>query len=308
MKRILTFGLALMLVLPCFGQRDRIIAELNFLADSLALGKIVPIELRVIHPKDVSVIFPNHTANFRPFELVDFQAQPTVFTGNMVTDVAVYQVKSFDIADQQFLKLRFGSIMGADTNWRHVVNSDTIYFARSLPAEFEDLEFKRFEELTELEEPRSYRGLITILTAVVVLLGLILLLLRRPIQRYLAVRSHNLEWQGIKRQLKKLSQVQDQRIFFPAINKLWKAYLDPDNKLALLSLTTTELRTEISKLKYLTLEHQQNLIKTAVAADQVIYAGHAVDGLSPQEVSARIRKVMQTVFEIRKKALLERKK
>ncbi|MEL7529973.1 MAG: hypothetical protein AAFN10_01630 [Bacteroidota bacterium] len=308
MKRIFIFGLALSLVFSSFGQGGRIVAELNFLADSLALGKVVPIELRVIHPKEVSVIFPNHTANFRPFELVDFQAQPTVFTGNMVTDVAVYQVKSFDIADQQYLKLRFGSIIGTDTNWQHVVDSDTIFFARSLPAEFAELEFKRFEELTALEEPRSYRGIITLLTAIVVLVGLILLLLRRPIQRYLAVRSHNLEWQGLKRQLKKLSQVQDQRIFFPAINKLWKAYLDPDNKMALLSLTTTELRTEISKLKYLTLEHQQNLIKTAVAADQVIYAGHAVDGLSSQEVSTRIRQVMKTVFEIRKKALLERKK
>ncbi|MEM6345578.1 MAG: hypothetical protein AAF927_16920 [Bacteroidota bacterium] len=308
MKRIFTCSLALMLILPCLGQRNRIVAELNFLADSLTLGKVVPIELKVIHPKDVSVIFPNHTANFRPFELVDFQAQPTIFTGNMLTDVAVYQVKSFDIADQQYLKLRFGSIMGTDTNWRHVVNSDTIFFARNLPAEFEDLAFKRFEALTELEEARSYRGLITLLTAIILIIGLFLLILRRPIRRYLAVRSHNLEWQGIKRQLKKLSQVHDQRIFFPAINKLWKAYLDPDNKLALLSLTTTELRTEISKLKYLTLEHQQNLIKTAVAADQVIYAGHAVDGLSPQEVSVRIRQVMQTVFEIRKKALLERKK
>jgi len=308
MKRMYLFGLALMLLLPCLGQRSRIVSELSFLADSLALGKIVPIELRVIHPKEVSVIFPNHTANFRPFELVDFQAQPTIFTGNMVTDVAVYQVKSFDISDQQYLKLRFGSITGTDTNWQHTVDSDTIYFARNLPAEFEDLEFKRFEELSALEEARSYRGLLAILTAVILILALLLLILRRPIQRYLAVRSHSLEWQGIKRQLKKLAQVQDQRIFFPAINKLWKAYLDPDNKMALLSLTTTELRTEISKLKYLTMEHQQNLIKTAVAADQVIYAGHSVEGLSSQEVSARIRKVMQTVFEIRKKALLERKK
>ncbi|MEL6593902.1 MAG: hypothetical protein AAFQ68_27615, partial [Bacteroidota bacterium] len=135
-----------------------------------------------------------------------------------------------------------------------------------------------------------------------------LLIMRRPIQRYLAVRSLSLEWQGIRRQLKKLSQVHDQRVFFPAINKLWKGYLDPKNQLSLLSLTTTELRTEISKLTYLTAEHQQNLIRTAVAADQVIYAGHAVEGLSAQEISQRIQKVLKTVFEIRKKALLERKK
>ncbi|MFK7920723.1 MAG: hypothetical protein AB8H47_02140 [Bacteroidia bacterium] len=308
MKRFYLFGLALIGMLPLWGQSNLIVSELRFLADSLAVGKIVPIELKVIHPKDIAVIFPNHTANFRPFELVDFQAEPTIFTGNMATDIAVYQVKSFDIAAKQYLKLRFGSINGADTNWNHRVDSDTIYFDRSLPAEFEELEYQRFEELVDLEEPANYSGLITVMTAVILILAFLSLILRRPIQRYFAIRSHNLEWQGTKRQLKKLAQVQDQRIFFPAINKLWKAYLDPEEKLALLSLTTTELRTEISKLKYLTAEQQQNLIKTAVATDQVVYAGHSVEGLSPQEVSNRIRKVMQAVFEIRKKALLERKK
>ncbi|MEL7340419.1 MAG: hypothetical protein AAGM67_08045, partial [Bacteroidota bacterium] len=64
----------------------------------------------------------------------------------------------------------------------------------------------------------------------------------------------------------------------------------------------------ISKLSYLTAEQHQNLIRTAVAADQVIYAGHSVEGLSAQEISQRIQKVLKTVFEIRKKALLERKK
>lgn len=308
MKRTYLFGLALIWMLPLWGQSNLIVSELIFLEDSLALGKVVPIELKVIHPKDIAVIFPNHSANFRPFELVDFQAQPSIFTGNMVTDIAIYQVKSFDIAAKQYLKLRFGSIEGADTNWNHRVDSDTIYFDRSLPAEFEELEYQRFEELVDLEEPANYSGLVTVLTAVILIFAFFLLILRRPIQRYLAVRSHNLEWQGIKRQLKKLALVQDQRIFFTAINKIWKSYLDPEEKLALLSLTTTELRGEISRLKYLTAEQQQNLIKTAVATDQVIYAGHSVEGLSSQEVTNRIHKVMQAIFEIRKKALLERKK
>ncbi|MEL6651122.1 MAG: hypothetical protein AAFP02_06480 [Bacteroidota bacterium] len=307
MKHLLSLSFALLMFATTFGQRQ-IIPELHFLQDSIRVGEAVPLELKVIHPKEIAVIFPNHSANFRPFELVDFQAKPTVFTGKMATDVAVYEVKSFDIEEIQTLQLRFGTIAGTDTNWQHQVSSDSIFFAASLPMEYEELSYQRFEELIALKEPANYSGLIIVLTAAILIIGLLLLIMRRPIQRYLAVRSLSLEWQGIRRQLKKLSQVHDQRVFFPAINKLWKGYLDPKNQLSLLSLTTTELRTEISKLTYLTAEHQQNLIRTAVAADQVIYAGHAVEGLSAQEISQRIQKVLKTVFEIRKKALLERKK
>ena len=283
-----------------FGQSVR--AMLQFQQDSFRLGQTVELRLLVERSPGTQVILPNQSGYFVPFEMLTYEVEPTRTVNGKEWDVVQYRLRSFEVNEYQTVSLKVGYLQNRDTVFLTVA-SDTLFLSGLIAGELEDLEYQTYKDLILLTDPPNYRMAVLLGIALVLLIVLLYLVLRKPLRRYLAMRSLQLEWQQVRRKLKKLEQLQDLSVFFPAVNTLWKSYLDPDEKMALRSMTTTELRAMITRISYLNAEQQRSLIQIAQAGDAVIYAGEADSSLEPSQIVNALRKILRQSFEQKKLAV-----
>jgi hypothetical protein len=283
-----------------WGQPVRTMLE--FQQDSLRLGQTIELRLLVERPPGTQVILPNQSRYFVPFEMLTYEVEPTRTVNGKEWDAVQYRLRSFEVKEYQTLSLEVGYLQNRDTVFQ-TVESDTIFLSGLVSGELEQLDYLVYEDLVPLTDPPNYRMAILLGVALLIVVAALFLVLRKPVRRYLAMRSLQMEWQQVRRKLKKLEQLQDQSVFFPAINTLWKSYMDPDEKMALRSMTTTELRAEITRISYLNAEQQKSLIQIAQAGDAVIYAGESDSGMDPSQVILTLRKILRQNFEQKKLAL-----
>lgn len=300
--------LGLSLLLGSLGQvvGQELSGTLSFQEDSLVIGRPIGVRMAIKHPADVVVIFPE-AREFAPFELVSFAPEPTETLDGFSWDVVVYQVRSFQLKDKQALKLPYAYYVGNDTV-RKFVRTDSIKLNRRVLGGEDRTIFKSQEGLESLEDPPNYFRIFLLVAGILSLVLGILLLLRKPIKRYLIIRRNRLDWLSFKRRLRELENLHDQPKLFDQLTQLWKGFLDPEDESGYRSMTTTEFKEALLSSSDFTLDQQQVLVEAAQLADQSVYAGERIQPHRITNILVQIRNVMSYVYTSRARMLRKREK
>lgn len=281
----------------------QVVVRLDVAADSLWVGAPIEVRLEIRHDPAMVVVFPQGAKAFFPFEVVSAQAEPTETLAGTSRDASTYVLRTFDLAPRQALSLPYGYLEGRDTVWRRV-RSDSLPLHRSVPDPVDStLTYRHGKDLLAWQAPPNYTGLMLILAGALFALGGLVVLLRRPLRRYLALNRFRREWQHLRRELARLSRLPSQEARFAQINPLWRAYLDPTGSLGLASMTTTELRAAIPRLSFLNWPQQQVLLELAAETDRVLYAGLPLPEAQTQELLRRLREVLAVAYQARRRHL-----
>lgn len=96
--------LALLLFCSCVHAQN-IKVNGGFLSDSLAIGEQTAFYLSVHYPKNLTVLFPDSTHGFSPFEFQKKKYFPTHTEDSISVDSAVYYLTTFEVDRVQYLDL-----------------------------------------------------------------------------------------------------------------------------------------------------------------------------------------------------------
>lgn len=88
-----------------FAQEEEVSLRGGFLSDSIKIGEQTAFYLSARHPSQLTVLFPDSTHSFLPFEYLRKAYFPTETTGGISVDSAVYYVTTFEIDRVQYLNL-----------------------------------------------------------------------------------------------------------------------------------------------------------------------------------------------------------
>jgi hypothetical protein len=91
------------LQLSAYAQEIKVTS--GFIKDSVAIGEPVTYYLTARYPESVMALFPDSTFKFSPFEFNKKAFFPTKTTGGTSYDSAVYELRTFEIDQVQFLSL-----------------------------------------------------------------------------------------------------------------------------------------------------------------------------------------------------------
>ncbi|MBC6605307.1 hypothetical protein H8B13_00600 [Hymenobacter sp. BT188] len=87
----------------------------RFLRQTVRVGEIISYELTFRHDPTLEVVFPDSTAEFKPFEYVGKTFQPTLTRRGRSFDRTVYQLRTFSLDSLQRLSLPVMILRGHDT-------------------------------------------------------------------------------------------------------------------------------------------------------------------------------------------------
>ena len=279
------------------GYGQALQARLDLLTDSVVLGKTIEVRMSLLHSSRVAVIFPQKQDFPAPFELSRRQKLATDQRGSIIKSEMTYQVKSFGISSRQSLRLPYRFIRGKDT-LEAFVSSDSLPFASRITAADSTYHFKANEGLYPLKDPPDYRWIMLVGIGGVLMIALMYALLRRPVQRWLRLRTVKKEWKLVYQKFLNLQkQMNNQALVLSQLNHIWKTYADPGGHYSLKSQTSTELPQVLKKFSYISPSHRQILLKLARTNDQVIYAGQSVEPQELTDLFTHIDPLLQELYE-----------
>ncbi|MCI4667027.1 MAG: hypothetical protein MRZ79_02620 [Bacteroidia bacterium] len=268
-------------------------ASIDFLGDTTAIGKPVGLRIAVSHPERTPVIFPRKSKYFKPFEFISQKAFPTRTVDGISYDTAIYQLRTFEMNEVQYLKLPFGYVQGKDT-------LDIYSKVDSIQLNYRYLEGASVEEFRavglpiEMTDPPNYTLIILLsLAGIVFLIGLFFVL-KEPVIKRLKLRNNKKQFEEALFKLKSISGLIDPERQIEVVNDLWKSYLDPDQEHKLKALTTMELEGELIMMHHLNEEHREPLIEASALYDRAVYAG---EYLNSEEINNLLVKLIPA-FEV----------
>lgn len=283
------------------GQSSGINAELSIDNREIKLGKPVTATISISHPADVVVEFPSGR-DFSPFELISTSPRPTITENGVSFDVVDFHIRTFSLAPKQLLSLPFTWYGARDTGSSKLF-SDTLFLQRNITSVNDSLEYRYSITPIVLEDPPNYLNILLVTFGITVLLILAGLGLRKPINRFWALRNLNRQSERAKKALDRIAVEQNQEIQLESLNSLWRDFLDPQQKRQLGAMTTTELQNGIQSLKYLRIEDQKALIRAARLRDQVSFAGIPISKVEISTVIDSLKGIVDRTYTFRKSQL-----
>jgi hypothetical protein len=290
-------------LLPFCSFSQKIEAKLDFLSDTIAIGRPIPLRFEIKHPDTTVVLFPRSTTQLGKYMIASQEVFPTKTVRNISTDAIIYYLQSFEIADKQAIELSYAYLVGNDT-LRDSVQSDSVKWVSRIPNLNDSLTYKHHLGVLPLKTPANV-WLITfvILASILLLIGMGFLL-KNPITRYLQKRFILREWGNLRKQISRLQQqIGNQPVYLDEMNKLWKDALEQEDGISFRSMTTTELIPNLEESENLSSEQKEILIKAAKAGDKVIYAGIQIQKSELESISEGISSVLEAVFQSKMKTI-----
>ena len=290
-------------LLPFCSFSQKIEAKLDFLSDTIAIGRPIPLRFEIKHPDTTVVLFPRSTTQLGKYMIASQEVFPTKTVRNISTDAIIYYLQSFEIADKQAIELSYAYLVGNDT-LRDSVQSDSVKWVSRIPNINDSLTYKHHLGVLPLKTPANI-WLITfvILSSILLLIG-VGFLLKNPIMRYLQKRFILREWGNLRKQISRLQQqIGNQPVYLDEMNKLWKDALEQEDGISFRSMTTTELIPNLEESENLSSEQKEILIKAAKAGDKVIYAGIQIQKSELESISEGISSVLEAVFQSKMKTI-----
>ncbi|WNJ16549.1 hypothetical protein [Pontibacter sp. G13] len=308
MRHIRWFALCLMglAIWTSSAHAQQTLASLEFSEDSVALGMPTELVMRIQHDEDVEVMFPNRQEYFAPFEQVGKEVSPMRIRDSIAREVVVFSLRTFELVPKQSVRLPYWYVAGRDT-FQKWIASDTVVLKQQIETVSDSLNYRVGEKLIAFQKPFNWPVLLLVL-GVCAIVGLgIIAFLRKPVERFLALRRLRRKQLAMQARIRDLVHIEHQPDFFESLTGLWKGYFDPQDQIGLRSMTTTELSEQIHRLRNLTHDQQEMLVKTSHAADQVIYAGNTYASEELETFVWELEQVMDYVFELKEAEIKKRK-
>lgn len=241
-----------------------------FTSDSVKIGQPTQYILKAQYPKEMTILFPDSTFDFSPFEIHRKRFFPTVTSGNTSTDSAIYWLNTYEIDLVQHLALPIFVVHPQDCTvvW---AKPDSL-FLHELVAQVPDS--VSAEELP-LKTNTAYQRVSWIFNypLALIIIGSILLLsllgwifFRKQIGRYFRLRKLGRNHQQFLEKYRQVHERLEESFSRPLAEdamSIWKKYMEGLVGEPYTKFTTKELRQLID---------DKQLIETLRQIDVMVYS------------------------------------
>ncbi|MFN3839666.1 MAG: hypothetical protein ACK4RF_03070, partial [Cyclobacteriaceae bacterium] len=165
----------------------------GFTKDSIAIGEPVRYFLTARYPESVTVLFPDSTFSFGPFEYISRRYYPTRTNMGISYDSVVYQFRTFEIDPKQWLSIPVFIPLANDSLW-FAARPDTVDLIRQakvLPPDtlpVHQLPLKTNTEYQVVQFLFNYPVLVGIVGSFFILSLLAWIIFGKRIKKYIQIR------------------------------------------------------------------------------------------------------------------------
>lgn len=246
----------------------------GFLKDSIKIGESTGFYLTAKYPSNLTVIFPDSTFDFAPFEYEWKKYFPTVTTNAESFDSTVYFFSTFEIDSILFLRLPVYQINRQDCT---IVNSPlSSIVLTQLVADVPDsvnaeqLPLKENTAYQPVLIQFNYPILIIVLGALLIAIIVVIFVFGKKIRRHFKIRrlqkNHRLFIEKYSQYLNMIGKKYD-RNEVETLLFVWKKYLEKLEAVPYTKMTTKETLTVIG---------EEGVEQNLNAVDRAIYGNHSL--------------------------------
>ncbi len=232
----------------------------------LTLGEPVDIYLVYEHAPELSVLFPDTSFNFEPFELIGRKYFPTITENGISKDCTIYQARLFDIVGNPTLTIPVYILSNGD--------SISIYpppvsfkLHELLPELPEHPVLKESDHWENIEHKTNFPLIIVSFLAIISLLILAFHFLGQPILRRIRIYNIIQNHRSFVARFEKFERVYATKRNTEALKNLlslWKDYLGAIENKPIATYTSTEI-TELFR--------KEDLKDALIVIDRAIFGG-----------------------------------
>jgi hypothetical protein len=234
----------------------------HFLKDSIKIGEEVAYAFSFRYPSDMTVLFPDTTYNFFPFELDRKVFFPTVTDSIYNIDSVLYYLETFEIDSVQYLRLPVFIITDGDSS---VIFSapDSIILVEVVKEIPKEPKLKEDTGLVPVKKAVNYPLILLVLVIVLTVIGLIAIFYGKSLYR--AWKVFRLQRAHKKFVSRFFGMIRDVSSNNPSVKvehvlAVWKQYMEKLERKPFAKMTTTEITRSYPdpELK----EHLRNIDRT----------------------------------------------
>lgn len=242
------FNILILFLVPCFASaQEEVQVRGGFLSDSMKIGEKTAFYLTARYPSNLTILFPDSTHGFAPFEFEKKKYFLTETTGGISVDSTLYYLTTFEVQRVQSLRLPVYVVHTSDCT---IVQTapDTVLITQLVAhvpdtVSVDQLPLKMNTSYEEVQYDFNFWMMVIIIAVVFAVAVIVWLLFGKRIQRYFkAKRMQRNHAQFSERYNALLAQLQ--RTFStPATESAlaaWKKYMEQLESRPYTKLTTTE--------------------------------------------------------------------
>lgn len=237
----------------------------GFLSDSIKVGKEIVYSLSIEYPKEMTIVFPDSTYNFTPFEFKKKKFFETRTQGGSSFDSVVYYLSSFELDSIQTLSLPVFIVNGKDST-AVFAGPGAVLMETIVPEG--DGALKETTSYLPVDLQFNYAYLLVAILLVLVILITIYLIfgkqIRKKIKLYRLKKAHNRFLDNYISLINDLKQqptsLQTEKTLF-----FWKKYMEKLDNQPYTKLTTKEIAAQWQ---------DQQLSETLRSIDRIIYGNY----------------------------------
>ncbi len=257
----------------CFftnANAQKITPEGAFVQDSTKVGEVIAYTLSIRYPRSESIIFPDSTYDFSPFELVRKKEFNTKSDSLNSFDSTVYYLSTFETDYKQVLALPVYLIKGMDSI-SLFANEDDITLVTVLIKMPDSLAVLENTDLQPVVQAFNYPYLIAGLVLLAIIIIAIALIFGKRIRQKIRVYRLKKAYQSfLGRYDKALSDLTNADKSQESLLLIWKKYMEKLETIPYTKFTTKEIIKQ----------HPQENLKMALREiDRNIYGGFGDDDI-----------------------------
>lgn len=242
----------------------------QFLTDTIEIGRPFQYSLTYRHDPKVDVLFPDTSQHFRPFRVTDLTVTPTLTTGNLSRDSAVYTLVSFSVDSLQWLGVPVRMVNAADCT-ALLATPDTVFLRSRLrtagAASTAPRALSTATQLAPLQQQFNYPRLATAVLLLSLVVGIVLVFFGRALQRQWRLFRLSRRHSRYLAEHDRLASLLNSETVAETANQLivaWKAYMEQLEGQSYAALTTSEIADRTGD------DRVADALRTA---DRMIYGG-----------------------------------
>lgn len=290
------------IIVPCITYAKQPKASCRFLVDSLYLAEPCTLRISIQIPPGSRLELNDGIAAFYPFVLLESFSQDPIRKGEVDWHVHEYVLQSFVVGEIEEFSLSFSVVHQRDTQEFVLACTPPPYASILKNVHTDSLKFAYKQEFIPLLSPPNYYEFLGKGSLVLLVMGILYFLFKRPLQKVSQFLNIRREWNSFHREwAANRERLGQPDVFISAMNRHWKQYLDPDDHLHLQSLSTTELARRIQKISFISPEDRRILLSATQLEDEIIHAGRVADLRILKESYQNIFPILQKAYRYRNK-------
>lgn len=275
-------------------------SKIAWLSDSIALGNPTPLSFTVRYPVGYSVIFPDSSKDFAPFELHSKRYFPTQIDDSYAKDSVIYFLRTLQIDSIQKLQLPYAYVFKLDTTYS---KSEVVFipFQRKVFKYSGKTSYLRATSLYEVPIQPSYALWLGIALVFLLITSLLFMFFRKKIAQWWALLRAYKEWRFVQKQLDRVFENSDTQKLIYELNFLWKSYLGAQDAIQPVSLTSKEFQAWIANVP--ALENKQLFIDLCQLEERIFYASENIDNKLIAEKKDCLKQELQKVYMQKRRSI-----